>query len=59
MQQRRIWLGGQLTIRGADKIDIKNGKAVCESDCDRRDILALRNDPEISALMAGEARLAA
>lgn len=37
----------------ADKIDIKNGKAVCASDCDRRDILALRNDPEISALMAG------
>lgn len=37
----------------ADKIEMKNGKAVCTSDCDRRDILALRNDPEISALMAG------
>lgn len=37
----------------ADKIEMKNGKAVCASDCDRRDILALRNDPEIAALMAG------
>ena len=37
----------------ADKIEMKNGKAVCTSDCDRRDILALRNDPAISALMAG------
>lgn len=37
----------------ANKIEMKNGKAVCTSDCDRRDILALRNDPTISALMAG------
>jgi len=37
----------------ADKIEIKNGKAVCASACDRKDILALRNDPEIAALMAG------
>lgn len=37
----------------ADKIEMKNGKAVCTSDCDRKDILALRNDPAISALMAG------
>jgi hypothetical protein len=37
----------------ADKIEMKNGKAVCPSDCDRKDILALRNDPEIAALMAG------
>lgn len=37
----------------ADKIEMKNGKAVCLSDCDRKDILALRNDPEIAALMAG------
>lgn len=37
----------------ANKIEMKNGKAVCTSDCDRKDILALRNDPEIAALMAG------
>ncbi|MFN7114750.1 MAG: transglycosylase SLT domain-containing protein [Alphaproteobacteria bacterium] len=37
----------------ANKIEMKNGKAVCQSDCDRKDILALRNDPEIAALMAG------
>ena len=37
----------------ADKIEIKNGKA-CVGDCKVRDeILNLRNDPEISALMAG------
>lgn len=37
----------------ADKIEIKNGKP-CVQDCDRAEILNLRNDPEISALMAGE-----
>jgi len=37
----------------ADKIEIKNGKP-CVEDCDREEILNLRNDPEISALMAGE-----
>lgn len=37
----------------ADKIEMKNGKAVCASADDRQDILALRNDPELSALMAG------
>lgn len=37
----------------ADKIEIKNGKA-CVGDCKTRDaILNLRNNPEISALMAG------
>ena len=37
----------------ADQISIKNGKA-CVGDCKVRDeILNLRNDPEISALMAG------
>ena len=37
----------------ADQIEIKNGKA-CVGDCKVRDqILNLRNDPEISALMAG------
>lgn len=37
----------------ADKIEIKNGKP-CVADCDREEILKLRNDPEIAALMAGE-----
>jgi len=37
----------------ADKIDMKNGKP-CVADCDREEILNLRNDPEIAALMAGE-----
>ncbi len=37
----------------ADKIEIKNGKA-CVKDCDKAEILALRKDPAISALMAGE-----
>lgn len=38
----------------ADKIEIKNGKA-CVDDCDvKNKILALRKNPEISALMAGE-----
>ncbi|MBI1215523.1 MAG: transglycosylase SLT domain-containing protein [Alphaproteobacteria bacterium] len=38
----------------ADQITIKNGKA-CVEDCEARDkILALRKDPAISALMAGE-----
>lgn len=37
----------------ANKIEMKNGKAVCASACDRKDILALRNDPEVAALMAG------
>lgn len=37
----------------ADKIDMKNGKP-CVEDCDRDEILNLRNDPEIAALMAGE-----
>ncbi len=37
----------------ADQIQIKNGKA-CVGDCKARDaILNLRNDPKISALMAG------
>jgi hypothetical protein len=37
----------------ADKIEIKNGRA-CVTDCgDRKDILALRNDPTVAALMAG------
>lgn len=36
----------------ADKIEIKGGRACCSSD--REKILALRNNPEISALMAGE-----
>jgi len=37
----------------ADKIEIRNGKP-CVADCDRDEILNLRNDPEIAALMAGE-----
>jgi muramidase (phage lysozyme) len=38
----------------ADKIVMKNGKA-CVTDCDAKaEILALRKNPEISALMAGE-----
>lgn len=37
----------------ADKIEMKNGKP-CVEDCDRAEILNLRNDPEIAALMAGE-----
>lgn len=37
----------------ADKITLKNGKP-CVEDCDREEILNLRNDPKISALMAGE-----
>jgi hypothetical protein len=38
----------------ADKITLKNGKA-CVDDCEtRKEILALRKDPAISALMAGE-----
>jgi hypothetical protein len=37
----------------AEKIDIKNGRP-CVEDCDRDEILNLRNDPEIAALMAGE-----
>ncbi len=37
----------------ADKIEMKNGKA-CVKDCDKAEILALRKDPAISALMAGE-----
>lgn len=38
----------------ADQISYKNGKA-CVEDCDaRKKILSLRNDPAISALMAGE-----
>ncbi|MEZ0261549.1 MAG: transglycosylase SLT domain-containing protein [Alphaproteobacteria bacterium] len=36
----------------ADKIEIKGGRACCTAD--REKILALRNNPEISALMAGE-----
>jgi hypothetical protein len=36
----------------ADKIEIKGGRACCTTDKEK--ILALRNDPEISALMAGE-----
>jgi hypothetical protein len=36
----------------ADKIEIKGGRACCTGS--REKILALRNDPEISALMAGE-----
>lgn len=37
----------------AEKIDMRGGKP-CVDDCDLRDkILALRDDPEISALMAG------
>lgn len=37
----------------ADKIEMKNGKP-CVEDCDRDEILNLRNNPEIAALMAGE-----
>lgn len=38
----------------ADKIEMKNGKA-CVTDCDvKKEILDLRKNPEISALMAGE-----
>lgn len=38
----------------ADKIEMKNGKA-CVTNCDvKKEILDLRKNPEISALMAGE-----
>ena len=38
----------------ADKIEIKNGKATVDSAAAKKQILALRKDPEISACMAGE-----
>lgn len=38
----------------ADKIEIKGGKACCDDPDVKNKILALRKNPEISALMAGE-----
>lgn len=37
----------------ADEIEMKNGRCCVEDGAMRKKILALRNDPEISALMAG------
>ncbi len=37
----------------ADKIEVKNGRCCVDSAAMRKEILSLRNDPEISALMAG------
>src|ERR1700709_2570843 len=38
----------------ADKIAISDGRYHAASDADRQAILALKKDPQISALMAGE-----
>ncbi len=37
----------------ADKIEVKNGRCCVDDAAARKEILSLRNDPEISALMAG------
>jgi hypothetical protein len=37
----------------ADKIEIKNGRCCVNDAAARKEILSLRNDPEIAALMAG------
>ncbi|MDI1227923.1 MAG: transglycosylase SLT domain-containing protein [bacterium] len=37
----------------ADKIEMKNGRCCVDNAATRKEILSLRNDPEISALMAG------
>ncbi len=37
----------------ADKIEVKNGRCCVDDAAARKEILGLRNDPEISALMAG------